>query len=146
MEQQTEVVRHNFPNDAATVEYRVVADDELRLLHPIFERLGWPLPDPNFAKAIVAEAGNGDDKLVLGFQVVQFIPHAEPLWINPHVRGTGIAEGLVEETMHYVENDCKIKRYLCTAKPGSFAARLAEKYGMVQFPGALFVKQIPDKG
>lgn len=138
----TEVVKHDYPNDAEEIQYRVVADDELRLLHPIFERLGWPLPDPSFAKAVVAEAGKGQDKLILGFQVVQFIPHAEPLWVNSAARGIGVAEGLVEATMHYLEQDCKIKRYLCTAEQGSFAARLAESNGMVAFPGTLYVKQV----
>lgn len=127
---------------AHEIKYRVVAEDELKMLTPMFQDLGWPIPDPNFCKAIVAEAGEGKDAIICGFQLVQFITHAEPLWINPHLRGTGVAEGLVEATVHYVENDCKIKRYLCVAKPGSFAARLCEKHGMIANPGTLYVKQV----
>src|SRR6266403_2415874 len=89
-----------------SVHYRILADDELRLLHPVFERLGWAPPDPNMCKAVVAEAGEGEQAMVLGFSIIQFVTHSEPMWINPDCRGMGVAEGLVEATVHYIERDC----------------------------------------
>lgn len=130
------------PAQTQEVHYRVIAEKELALLEPIFRRLGWAPPDPDMCKVVIAEAGEGDDALILGFNVVQFVIHAEPMWLHPDVRGTGIAEGLVAHTQSYIENDCKVKRYLCIAKPGSFGARLAEKYGMVPYPGQVYVRQI----
>lgn len=144
MEQQTEVVKHNFPNGAQEVRYEVVAQEEMAVLFPLFNKLGWPLPDPEFAKIVCVKAGTGDDALVLGFQVVEFICHAGSMWLNPHVRGTGIAEGLAEQVMHYIENDCHIKRYISVAKPGSFGARLAEKYGMIRSKSDLYVKTVKE--
>jgi hypothetical protein len=64
------------------------------------------------------------------------------MWVHPAARGMGIAEGIVEQVMSYIENDCKIKRYICIAKPGSFAARLCEKYGYRPWPGQVFVRQL----
>lgn len=124
------------------VHYRVIQDAELSILHPIFARLGWPLPDHAMAKVVVAEAGTGASALILGLCVVQFIVHSEPMWVHPAARGLGIAEGIVEQVMSYIENDCKIKRYICIAKPGSFAARLCEKYGYRTWPGQVFVRQL----
>jgi GNAT superfamily N-acetyltransferase len=128
--------------DKEEVHYRVIADRELVILNPLLEKLGWPALDPDMCKVVVAEAGAGDEALILGFQVVQFVTHAEPMWVHPDLRGSGVAEGLVEATAHYIEQDCHIKRYLCVAKPGSFAARLCEKYGMRAVSGQLYVKQI----
>lgn len=142
------VVTHttSTPTDATArpenIRYRVVADGEMEVLGPLFARLGWAMPEPGMAKAVVAEAGEGKDALILGFTLVQFVPHNEPMWVHPGMRGTGVAEGLAEAVIHYIEVDCHIKRYLCVAKPGSFAARLAEKHGMRPYPGTLYVKQI----
>jgi GNAT superfamily N-acetyltransferase len=127
---------------ATPVHYRVVADAELLLLEPLFRKLGWALPDPDFAKAVVAEAGEGPDALILGFSVVQFVPHSEPMWVDPNCRGTGIAEGLMAAVTHYIELDCHIRRYLCVAKPGSFAARLCERNHMALYPGQVWVRQV----
>jgi hypothetical protein len=141
--QEIPVVKHNFPNGADEVRYEVVAQEEMGVLNPLFDKLDWPRPDPEFAKIVVVKAGTGDDALVLGFQVVEFICHAGQMWLNPHVRGTGIAEGLASQVMSYIERDCKIKRYISVAKPGSFGARLAERYGMVKVPQDLYMKNLP---
>lgn len=126
------------------VHYRVIQDDELMILHPQFERLGWMVPDPDMCKVVVAEVGEGKDAIICGFQVVQFVTHAEPLWIHPSMRGTGVAEGLIGATIHYMEVDCKIKRWVVMVKAGSFAARLVEKYGLRHYPGEMWVKQVPE--
>jgi GNAT superfamily N-acetyltransferase len=128
------------------VTYRVVSDGELQFLAPLFAKLGWPPLDPDYAKAVVAEIGHGPDAIICGFQVVQFVVHSEPMFVEPSMRGTGIAEGLAEATRHYIEKDCRIKRYVSTAKPGSFGARLAEANGMELKPGtALYVKTVKEK-
>jgi ribosomal protein S18 acetylase RimI-like enzyme len=128
--------------DATEVHYRVVSDHELELLRPMFTKLGWAMPNPDMAKVIVAETGEGADGIICGFAVVQFVTHAEPIWIHPELRGTGIAEQLVEKVVSYIERDCKIDRWVAVAKPGSMAARLCEGQGMVAYPGQLYVKQV----
>lgn len=143
---ETQEVQNGTPATPAVseVQYRVVADSELEILGPLFQRLGWPVPNPDMAKAIVAETGSGKDGLICGFGVVEFIPHVSSLWVDPMMRGTGIAEGLVEKVVSYVERDCGIKRYVCLAKAGSFSARLAEKYGMKRCPADTYMKQIEE--
>src|SRR5947209_5941531 len=78
------------------IHYRVIQDNELTILHPLFHKLGWAMPDPNMCKVVVAEAGESQEALICGLAMVQFIPHAEPMWVNPDMRGTGVAEGLAE--------------------------------------------------
>lgn len=131
--------------DAQTeqVHYLVIQDSEIALLKPIFDKLGWPTPDPDMAKVIVAQAGLGKDGVILGFSVVQFMTHAEPMWVHPSMRGTGVAEELVRETVHYIEHDCHIKRYVVSAKEGSIAARLAMAHGMRPLLGmSVYVKDL----
>lgn len=126
----------------AEVEYRVVQDKEMEYMEPVFARLGWTLPDPAYGKVVVAEAGG----MILGFAVVQFMLHAEPQWVNPLIRGTGVAEGIAKAVQTYIEEDCKVTRYIVTAKPGSFGARLAEGIGMTILPQmAVFVKDTRDQ-
>ncbi len=128
------------------VHYRVVQDSEILMLKPLFDRLGWPVPDPDMAKVIVAQAGLGKDGVILGFSVVQFVTHCEPLWVHPSMRGTGVAESLIEQTVHYIEHDCHMKRYVVSAKEGSFAARLAQQYGMRPLLGmSVYVKDVSHK-
>ena len=126
-----------------TVHYRVVQDSEIALLKPLFDKLGWPLPDPDMAKVIVAQAGLGSDGVILGFGVVQFVTHAEPIWVHPSARGTGIAEEVMAQVVNYIERDCHIKRYVVAAKDGSFGARLAESNGMRPMIGySVYVKSL----
>ena len=125
------------------VHYRIVQDNEILMLKPIFDKLGWPVPDPDMAKVVVAQAGLGKDGVILGLGVVQFVTHAEPIWVHPSMRGTGVAEGIMEQVVNYIEKDCHIKRYVVAAKDGSFGARLAEKNGMRPMIGyTVYVKTV----
>lgn len=114
----------------------------MEILTPLFSKLGWKMPNPDFAKVIVAEAGTGDSAHICGFAVVQFVTHAEPIWIHPSLRGTGVAEELVEKVVHYIEQDCKIDRWVAVVKEGSMAERLCLSQGMVKIPGQLYAKQV----
>lgn len=125
------------------VHYRVVQGEEILMMKPLFDKLGWPVPDPDMAKVIVAQAGLGKDGVILGFGVVQFVTHAEPIWVHPSTRGTGVAEGIMENVVSYIERDCHIKRYVVAAKDGSFGARLAESNGMRPMIGySVYVKTL----
>lgn len=130
-------------NDPEEVRYRIVDGEEMAKLRPLFDALGWALPDQDMAKVVVAEAGTGDKAVICGFTVVQFILHAEPMWVHPSMRGTGIAEALVAQTVHYIEDDCHVKRWMAVAKEGSFAGRLIAAQGMTMIPGNVFVKMVP---
>jgi GNAT superfamily N-acetyltransferase len=131
--------------DQSSIHYRILADEEMQRLAPLFFKLSWDMPDPDKSKILVCEAGEGDDALILGFAVIQFVAHAEPFWVHPDMRGSGIAEDLMGHIVHYVENDCKLGKYIAIAKPGSFGARLCEANGMTPFPGQVYVKQIGRK-
>lgn len=143
MQPSEDTINEPGPIPPDDIRYRVIANKELTLLTPLFLQLGWPAPDPTTSKAVVAQIGTGPDSLICGFAMVQFVVHNEPMWVHPGMRGTGIAEGLADAVTHYIEEDCHIKRYVCSAKEGSFAARLAEKHGMHLWQGMrIYVKQL----
>ena len=65
------------------IKYRWLAPNEFSLLVPVFAEYEAELPNP--ALSAVYGAFNDAQELV-GFHVVQLMPHAEPMWIHPNYR------------------------------------------------------------
>jgi hypothetical protein len=65
------------------IEYRFLSPEEYVLVKEVFEEHEGDLPDPQLS-AIYAAFDGGR---VVGFHVLQYVPHAEPMWINPDYRG-----------------------------------------------------------
>jgi hypothetical protein len=67
----------------AKIEYRYLTPDEYESLRPIFEENGGDLPDSQLSAIYAAF----DDERIVGFQVLQYVPHAEPRWVAEDYRG-----------------------------------------------------------
>lgn len=65
------------------VQYRWLMPEEYEALAPVFAEHGGDIPDPNYS--FVYTAWQGDE--LVGFHVLQYVPHAEPMWIKPEARG-----------------------------------------------------------
>jgi hypothetical protein len=65
------------------IEYRFLAPEEYEGLRPVFEENGGDLPSPQLSAIFAAFS---EDKVV-GFHVLQYVPHAEPMWVDPEFRG-----------------------------------------------------------
>lgn len=110
---------------SAEVELRWLANDELDLLDPIFIEHGWTRLNKAHARARVAIDGNGK---VLACLAVQLLPHVEPLWVSPELRGTGLAAALVNDVASLLTAVNPPILYLIADSP--FSERLAKAHGM----------------
>ena len=73
------------------VNTRVLPSEEWPRLQGVLEAEGGRLPDPATAQIVVHEA-QGE---IIGFLVVQLVPHLEPIWVHPDYRGKGLVSSLV---------------------------------------------------
>lgn len=106
----------------------------------LFDQWGEQTPDPQ--RAFVAIALDPDDRIV-ALQVMQFVLHAEPLWVAPEWRGKFNVLGLLAALEHH----------LITILPSGFTyhvmatrrniERLATLAGMsVVGPGTMYRKTV----
>lgn len=86
---------------------------------------GWPSLNRATTRIRLAEDATGK---VLGFSVLQLFPHAEPLWVAPSARGTGIAEKLTDDMFAFLQ-EVRVRGFLVVAS-SPFAQRLCEQHGM----------------
>jgi len=62
--------------------------EDYHRLTPIFEENEGALPLPSISQIAVVE--REDTNEIVGFYVFQLIPHAEPMWIHPDFRSSGV--------------------------------------------------------
>jgi len=120
-----------------TSETRVLTQEEIESLRPIFAEHGAPLPDPAMS-FVVGEVQNGE---VVAFLVIQFKVHGQPLWIKPgheasYRRLTRTAEQVIQE-----RTGGGFEVYVF-ADPGKIA-QMAEVIGMKKEPWLVYSKMIP---
>ena len=123
-----------FPKIEA-VTFRTLRADEYEKLKPLLIESKWVLPYPDMSAVVVGEY---QDKIVC-FTVTQLVPHAEPHWIDPEWRGSGLSELMINEAVRMMENS-GLHSWVVVA-PTEDAARLCRKQGMKEIPGTIFVKE-----
>ena len=122
------------------VKYRWVdgptcEDEDWDRIEEILKARGWMSLNRTTSRILVAEDSEGK---LYGFQVLQLVPHVEPLYVAPAARASGIAEELVERMVKFL-GEVKIRGYLATAE-SSFAAQLCEKHGMTKLDFPVYAK------
>lgn len=65
------------------IKYRWLTPEEAQTLKPIFDENDGAFPSPELS--LFCGAIN-DDEEIIGFHVIQLVPHAEPMWVNPEYR------------------------------------------------------------
>ena len=116
------------------VTYRFLEPQEFPLLAEVFAEYGGTIPDPNLS---AINAAIVDDKIV-GFHVLQLIPHAEPIWIAKDYRGyvswrtlqAGIESVFQGAGTYYSFSDRPEIEKLC------------KKAGMIEVPMKVWVKRL----
>lgn len=90
------------------------------------------------SRVLVAE----DETGLCGFYVLQLIPHAEPLWTAPRVRGTEVARALATQMKDYLD-EADARGYMAVAD-NPIAARMCESFGMQRIvsPVYAFIKGV----
>jgi hypothetical protein len=77
------------------LKVRILPPDEWDKLAGLHLANGSKLPDPEMAQIAVAE----EDDAIVGFVVIQFVPHVEPIWIAESHRGLQLWEPLIREAV-----------------------------------------------
>lgn len=117
------------------IEKRWLQGEDLKVLAPVIHARGWGPFNPYLTRALCAfeKQGDGTEALV-GFVVLQMIPHTEPLYVDPEHRGTGLAEELSEEIVAFLREN-QVRGWIAIAE-SPHSAILCEKNGMnlVPFP------------
>ena len=116
------------------MELKIIRGDELKRLIPILGELGWPMVSEPCSMAIVGE----EDGEIVGFAIIQLLPHLEPVWVRTDKRGTGLADSIVTMAAGQLQQ-MNIQHWLSIVRNDQ-SKRLAQSIGMEPAPGEVFVK------
>lgn len=123
-----------FPKIEA-VTFRELRPDETEKLTPFLKQQGWGIPLPHLAAVVVGEY-QGE---IVSFAVAQLIPHAEPIYVSPSWRGTGLAEETAKQLAGYM---LRAGTGMCLSiAQTKFAEDLCRMLGMVEMQGKIFVRE-----
>lgn len=108
---------------------------EMERIDAIMAARGWmPL---NQATSVIRTAEDTDGKL-LGFLVLQLVPHVEPMFLAPAARGLGIAERLIDDMDTFV-TDADIRGFMVVAD-NPFVAQRCQQHDMKRVESPVFVR------
>ncbi|MGH7182114.1 MAG: GNAT family N-acetyltransferase [Nitrospiraceae bacterium] len=115
------------------ITYAWLDGDALDQLEPILESRGWTTLNKPSSRAIGAFDGDN----LIGFIVLQMVPHTEPLYVNPDYRGSGVAESLailMRTFMVEIGSRC----FMVTADTPE-AVKLCEAHGMKRIDSPVYL-------
>lgn len=117
-----------------TITYTWIDGGALIALEPILAANGWTSLNGKTARALVAHDGT---KLA-GFHILQMLPHAEPLYVAPEYRGTGVALELAARMDVFLE-DISCRAFMVVADTPE-AVHLCEAHGMKLITSPVYLK------
>ena len=120
----------HYPITYRWIEGPQASEFDWQRITRIFDARGWATLYRELARILVAE--RGDD--LLGFIVLRWLPHTEPLWVRPSERGNVVAQGLADRMKAFLD-ESEAYGYMAVAEH-PVAARMCEERGMtrVNFP------------
>jgi len=121
------------------VSYRWVdgptaTDEDWDKLDAILAARGWMSLNRPTTRILLAEDEHG---AMLGFFVMQLVPHTEPLWVLPSRRASGIAEELADRMLTFML-EIQARGWMLVAD-NPVVAKMAEARGMVKEESPVYV-------
>lgn len=116
------------------ITFKYLVGSELDQLDSIFKLRGWTPLNKELSSAIAAYDG---DKLI-GFHVLQFVAHVEPMYLDKQYRGQGITNILAKRMVETLL-EAGVRSYVAIADDPA-AAVLCEQSGMKKITSPVFVK------
>ena len=95
---------------------------------------GWMSLNRPTSRVLVAEDEHGD---LLGFFVMQLVPHTEPLWVRPSKRGSEIAEILADKMLTFML-EVQARGWMLVAD-NPIVAKMSEQRGMTRVESPVYV-------
>lgn len=103
---------------------------------------GLPPPPADHARVLVVEDA---EARLLGYWVLSDVVHADPLWLDPAVRGNpGVALRLLAQLGATLQA-CGVGAFFAVIDDAE-VADLAERLGFTRLPGALYAIAVPPLG
>jgi hypothetical protein len=93
---------------------------------------GWMSLNRTLTRILVAKRGDQ----IVGFHVMQLVPHAEPLYVDPKERGTELAALLADQMMEFLVGVQARGWFVVADSP--FAKRLCEDRGMTKIKSPVY--------
>lgn len=115
--------------------YKWLDPEDYNQIAPFFNAENCPVPDPNFSRVLAAFAPSGE---LAGFIVLQLVAHAEPIYVAPEHRQSGLGTILTQAMDGYAATVGVAGLY--TQPTNTAASRLCEKVGFTEAEYPLWVK------
>ena len=115
------------------MEYRLLDKSEIAKLAPTLQQLGWAIAYPQTCQ-VLAAVENGE---IVGFQMLQLLPHLEPLYLAPEYRGTGLADELAKRGMEIFQT-AGASQVLAVAGNAHAERICRDVLGMKKIDGVIF--------
>jgi hypothetical protein len=110
------------------------SEEEWNRFEDILVARGWMSLNRPTSRVLVAEDEYGD---LLGFIVMQLVPHTEPLWVRPSKRGGEIANELADRMLTFMM-EIQARGWMLVAS-NDVIAKMAEERGMVRETSPVYV-------
>ena len=107
--------------------------EEWERIENILLTRGWMSLNRQTSRVLIAEDSDG----LCGLHVLQLVPHAEPLWTAPRVRGAEVAQTLAKTMKEYLD-EVDARGYLAIAD-NPLAAKFCESLGMYRVASPVYV-------
>jgi len=109
-------------------------DEEWNRFEDILVARGWMSLNRPTSRVLVAEDEHNE---LLGFIVMQLVPHTEPLWVRPSQRGTEVANELADRMLSFMI-EIQARGWMLVAS-NDIIAKMAEARGMVRETQPVYV-------
>lgn len=122
------------------VEGRTMEQCDWDALEAILAERRWMSLNRETTLAVVLAERNG---MLVGFFVLQMIPHTEPLYVAPGERGSEVAGTLADLMLEFLQRG-NARGWMLTAE-NPFVERMCRQRGMIKVESPVYVA-LPEQG
>jgi hypothetical protein len=115
------------------IDGRDASEEDWEKIESILIARGWMSLNRPTTRILVAE----EEGKLLGFTTLQLVPHAEPLWVAPSQRATGLAEDLADKMLEFLI-EVKVRGWMVVAD-SPFAEKICKERGMLRVESPVYV-------
>jgi hypothetical protein len=114
---------------------RPATREEWGFICDTFVERSWMMPNRSLTRILLAKRGEE----IVGFHVMQLVPHAEPMWVDKAERGTGLAADMADQMVKFLK-DSDARGWLVLAGD-PVTEKLCRERGMEKIASAVYRTQ-----
>lgn len=114
---------------------RRATEEEWAAIDEILARQGWMSLNRMLTRVLVAYRGEE----IVGFHVMQLLPHAEPQWVDMSERGSGLSQQLADQMVGFLEG-VKARGWMVLAT-NKHAEKMCQDHGMKKIDATVYMTQ-----